>query len=220
MKHIAIVVEGQTEEAFVKNVVNPYLLPRDLFATPIIATTKTTPTGSHRGGAPWGRYVPLARNLAAQRDKAAVGIMLDYYGVPSDTPGFDATGSGCDYRERLLAGMAQELNNWRIRPHLVLHEFETLVLAAVDAGAEGSLTADERTALLRVIQEFDGNCEAINGGRDTSPSHRLIGACQRYVKTSTGISLLQEVSFDEVLERCPTFNGWFTDLILAAENHR
>ncbi|WP_139023594.1 DUF4276 family protein, partial [Dermacoccus sp. Ellin185] len=198
---------------------NPYLSRHDMFAIPTIAKTKSTPTGSHKGGAPWHKYVPLACALAAQPDKAAVGILMDFYGVPRDTPGFDAERSGAEYREVLLGRMREKVNSFRVQPHLIMHEFETLVFAAIDAGARSSLTDAELGALRDVIRNFGGDIEAINGSIATSPSHRLTAACRTYVKTATGISLLDEVPFDDILERCPTFAQWLSEIVAAAHNH-
>ena len=176
MKYYALVVEGQTEEAFVTQILNPYLSRHDMFAFPAIAKAKSTPTGSHKGGAPWHKYVPPACALGAQPDKAAVGILMDFYEVPRDTPGFDAERSGAEYREAFLGRMRENLNSYRVQPHLIMHEFVTLVFAAIDAGTRSSLTDADLGALRDVIRHFGGSIEAINGSRQTSPSHRLAAA--------------------------------------------
>ena len=120
--------------------------------------------------------MPLACALAAQPDKAAVGILMDFYGVPRDTPGFDAERSGAEYREAFLGRMRENLNSYRVQPHVIMPEFETPVFAAIDAGTRSSLTDADLGALRDVIRNFGGSIEAINGSRETSPSHRLAAA--------------------------------------------
>jgi len=39
------------------------------------------------------------------------------------------------------------------------------------------------------------------------------------VKTATGISLLEQAPFDDILERCPTFAQWLSEIVTAAHNH-
>lgn len=213
MKMIAVVVEGQTEEAFIKNVLNEYLASRGIFITPTVPKTSSTPAGSHKGGAPWRRYHELSVTLAHEAHWDAVGILMDFYGVPRDIPGYSSTGSGTAYRDELLAAISADLNTRRVLPHLILHEFETLVLAAIACGARASLTPAQREAIVHQIAECHDDVEAGNGARDTSPSHRLQAACDSYVKTATGISLLREAPFDDVLDRCPTFAGWLHELL-------
>lgn len=55
MRRIAIVVEGQTEAAFVTQVLGPYL-GRDIVVTPIVVITKRSASGAHRGGGSWRGY--------------------------------------------------------------------------------------------------------------------------------------------------------------------
>ena len=51
MKQILILVEGQTEETFVKEVLNPYLNQYDRHLSPTIINTKIVKGGkNHKGG--------------------------------------------------------------------------------------------------------------------------------------------------------------------------
>ena len=45
MKKVLVLVEGQTEEVFVKNVLGPYLWERHIFCIPKIAVTKLVKSG-------------------------------------------------------------------------------------------------------------------------------------------------------------------------------
>lgn len=101
---------------------------------------------------------------------------MDFYEVPRDTPGFDAERSGAEYREAFLGRMRENLNSYRVQPHLIMHEFVTLVFAAIDAGARSSLIDAGLFALRDVIRICGGDIEAINRSRETSPSHRLAAA--------------------------------------------
>ena len=39
------------------------------------------------------------------------------------------------------------------------------------------------------------------------------------MKTATGISVLDEVPFDDILEGRPTFAQWLSEIVTAAHNH-
>ena len=48
--NIAISVEGQTEESFIKQILMPYLLAKNIFVEPIIVKTKKMANHSFKGG--------------------------------------------------------------------------------------------------------------------------------------------------------------------------
>jgi len=45
-----ILCGGQTEDRFVKELLAPYLLPQNIFATPIICETKRSASKKNKGG--------------------------------------------------------------------------------------------------------------------------------------------------------------------------
>ncbi|MEL4357919.1 MULTISPECIES: DUF4276 family protein [unclassified Luteococcus] len=216
MKQIALVVEGQTEELFVREVLAPQLAARGIFLTPFIPVTSQTAHGRHKGGARWSGYRKLANKLAHEGHWHRIGVLLDLYGCPSDAPGRQGAGSGREYHRELMDSLAQDLNaggqRARILPHVFLHEFEALVLAALDAG---STVVPEKAArdLRKVLADFQGDPELVNGGESTSPSHRIMAAWDGYTKTVDGIRVIADVPFDAILERCPSFAGWLEDLL-------
>ena len=56
MKQVFILVEGQTEEVIVNNVLAPPARARGFALTPTVVITSATPTGVHRGGGGWRQY--------------------------------------------------------------------------------------------------------------------------------------------------------------------
>ncbi len=79
MRQGYILVEGQTEFLFVRDVLNPYLIAQNLTLTPIIITTSRTPAGRrHAGGyATYASWRKQIRNLLNQSHIALVTTMLD-----------------------------------------------------------------------------------------------------------------------------------------------
>lgn len=79
MKRILMLCEGQTEETFVKDILNPHLVAYQRWAVPTLAVTKRTAAGSHRGGIT--SYAKLRRdiaNLLRDSDARCVTTMIDY----------------------------------------------------------------------------------------------------------------------------------------------
>ena len=56
MKRVVVLVEGQTEEALVDEVLAPAALARGVHLIPVVVITSATPTGARRGGGSWRHY--------------------------------------------------------------------------------------------------------------------------------------------------------------------
>lgn len=89
MAKVLVLVEGQTEEAFVKNLLSRRLRDLGVQVIPVIVATKRLLTGDKiRGG-----YVPYPRlraellRLLNDSSAACVTTMLDYYGLAPEFPG-------------------------------------------------------------------------------------------------------------------------------------
>ncbi len=83
MTRIYVIVEGQTEESFVNNVLAPTLWLRQIYVNPLILG----PPG-HKGGNPkYGRVKKDVVKQLKQDRRAYCSTMLDFYGLGSDFPG-------------------------------------------------------------------------------------------------------------------------------------
>lgn len=214
MRNIVLVVEGQTEEKFVNDVLNPHFEGRAYFK-PIIPITSRTKTGTRRGGAPWSGYAALVAGLLMNPGYDRVGVLMDLYGAPTDTPGRIPGGEGPAYALTVTRAVTEsfpEPQRSRVRPHVLLHEFETLVLAAIASGATAAAPAASLRKLQAEIVKAGNHVESINGGENTSPSHRIRNVWEDYTKTVDGISLINEAGLPAVLERCPTFAAWLHEI--------
>ena len=92
MKRALILVEGQTEERFVKQVLSDHLISLNLYITPTLLTTKVVKSGPNfKGGVTKFQKFEsdLRRLLAGAGDGALVTSMLDYYRLPDDFPGMN-----------------------------------------------------------------------------------------------------------------------------------
>ncbi|WP_316669625.1 DUF4276 family protein [uncultured Propionibacterium sp.] len=213
MRRIALLVEGQTEEMLVKEVLAPAAAAEDVCLTPVVVITSATPVGAHRGGGHWRHYDTRLRALLRASHWYRVGLLLDYYGYPKGAPGRSVGGHGAERQRELVEAIRCEYADPRLHPLVVLHEIEALVLAAIDAGHGNGLLPGKGLAALRRAVHEAGGPEQVDDGPTTSPSKRLERADPNYMKTVTGPLLIAEARLGAILERCPIFAAWWGELL-------
>lgn len=216
MTQVLALVEGQTEELFVKRVLGPYLSERGVWLTPTTITNKITFQGDRfKGGV--SRYEKIRTDLsliARNQGYSVITSMFDVYRLPSDFPGLEEVGS------RLARDRARYLEDaWyahagieRFIPYLQLHEFEALVFAAEEAAVEVLTDLDDRHLFARVNGEFE-TPEHINHRPELAPSRRLAAACASYQKRLHGVEIVARNGIDSLLQRCPHFGDWVERLV-------
>lgn len=216
MKKVHVLVEGQTEETFIRQVVSPSLVQRSVHLTSIILSTKRTKDGrKFRGGI--SKFAKLRRELLlllGDSSVAAVTTMVDYYGLPRDFPGLDDLPDGDAYARarHLEAALYEEVKDRRLLPHLSLHEFEALVL--VDPEELDSAFPDERGLAKHftgILAEVDSP-EEINDGENTHPAARLAARLPRYQKTLHGPLITGRLGLSRLRAACPHFDAWIARL--------
>ncbi|MGC9261035.1 MAG: DUF4276 family protein, partial [Phycisphaerae bacterium] len=116
MMRVNVVVEGQTEETFVKEVLAPALGYRRVYLTPRLLGTP-----GHRGGNV--NYARVKRDVTAflKQDKQAYcTTLIDLYGLGSGFPGTAAVPSRPDHDEasRITEAVKRDIietlgENWR-----------------------------------------------------------------------------------------------------------
>lgn len=216
MTRLLILVEGQSEETFVKRTLTPHLVRHGVYVeSPTILWTNRQPEGGgFRGGvSKWSR---IRQNLLplTQDSDAWVTTLMDFYGLPTDFPGLqEALGAG-NAHDRVIAlqrRFAQEINHKRFIPFLALHEFEAWLFSAPDAVAMHFGNAHLAKRLCNAVQEA-GAPELINHGATTHPKARLRSLLGAYKETSDGPTLLEKIGIAAVRAACPHFNGWLQRL--------
>src|SRR6266404_1562426 len=96
MKRALVLVEGLTEERFVKDLLREHFWHLQLDLAPTLLTTKRVKSGgSFRGGVTsFARFENDARRLLGTAGTALVTTMIDYYGLPEDFPGMGSRPPG------------------------------------------------------------------------------------------------------------------------------
>jgi hypothetical protein len=216
MTRLHIVVEGQSEEIFVKRTLTPYLAERGVFVeSPVVVWTKRLSLGGgYRGGVSrWNQVrkslLPLTRD-----SNAWVTTLFDFYGLPEDFPGYQEvrqSGTPINQVVALEKQFSIEMSNPRFIPFFALHEFEAWLFAAPDVVAEhfGDMTLAKE---LQKAVSLAGEPELINHGKDTHPKARLKSLGTGYGETSDGPTLLEKIGIQSIRNACPHFESWLNRL--------
>jgi hypothetical protein len=211
MKRLIIIVEGSTEEEFVKEVLRPYFTEHGIYdVRPIrIRTGKTA-----KGG--FVNYIHLkndARKYLKQEKDIIVTTFVDYFRIPTSVPGYDdclkshVTDARIDCLEDKLK---KDINDHRFVPYIQKHEFEALLFAS-NAGFEQYLSSIAE-ATAQIVDAYS-DPEEINTGPDTAPSKRILELSPKYKKVLAGNIMALEIGIEAMLRRCPRFCAWIHGII-------
>jgi hypothetical protein len=216
MKQILILVEGQTEETFVNEVLNPYLNQHNKHLTPTIVNTKIVRAGKNAKGGITG-YGQVKRDLMrlVQGNTQPVTTFFDYYGLPDDFPGVANKLTLPSAYQRLAhieERLAADIGHRHFIPYIQLHEFEALLFANPAGFRYCFDDPTQRQQLEQICEQFP-NPEEINDSPLTAPSKRIKAIVPGYNKPFQGnmIALANELA--PVLDRCPHFAAWVQQLI-------
>lgn len=208
MNIVYIYCEGQTEEAFVNEMLYPYFLSINIVARPIICTTKRTPMTKHRGGVSDYRKIKAELTLLCKQHKSQfITTMFDYYAMPANTPQIGNAEKDV-YRRiaQIEDSITNDIGQPNCRFNLMLHEFEGLLFSEPTAF---KLIADANTVSeIQRIRDGFGSPELINQAPDTAPSKRIEGLIPNYAKVKNGTIISKEIGIDRMLTECPHFAAW------------
>lgn len=216
MRGIYIIVEGQTEEEFVRESLAAYLREHGIYDVRAIML-ETSP--GHRGGdMRYARYKPAVQRLLASESDILVSSMIDLYRLETDFPGHEDSqkienpAKRTTFLEKACAG---DIQNERFIPYIQMFEFEGLVFAdkrGFTTYFEDLTTSQTMEELVKIVDQYP-NPELINDGPETAPSKRLIRLVPGYEKVLFGNVLILENEFGTLLEKCPRFSHWVKNLI-------
>lgn len=214
MRRLHVLVEGQTEEIVVNNVIAPHLAHKGWeVSVSILATKRPAGGGKVRGGvSSWEKIRRDVGRLLPNFD--AVTTVIDYYGFPDDAPGMATRprkAGAIDRVRHVERALAMCVDNQRFIPHLTLHETEAWVFAAVDELVD--LLDDPPLGTdLRGIADGAGGPELINDHPATAPSRRIVERCPAYQKTFHGPLCIEALGLTELRAQCPHLDSWLSEL--------
>lgn len=214
---VYIVVEGSSEEAFVKRVMTPALEEHQVYVTPMQVRRAG---GARGGGRSWQPYARQLSLLLRQQQGADVRVstMIDLYAIPRDIPGYTEPGTlpGSERADKIEAAIPQSklLRDRRVIPYVQVHEFEAFVFVNLQVLEQfaGDLVPDRKCLDSLCESTAEVPPEAINDSPETAPSKRILRCVPGYRKTLHGSLTVEAIGLQAIREACPRFNGWFERL--------
>jgi hypothetical protein len=209
-----LVVEGQTEEAFVRDVLGPHLLSSGIACAARCVVTARRRGRVFKGGL--AGYQAFRKDLEIwmkqdQNPEAYFSMMADLYGLPDDFPGYHAASRVTDVHQRvalledaLRDDLAHPVGHFL--PYTQTHEFEALLftrpqvfdLLFPDRPSRATSLAEMATA-FRSPEHIDD---------ENPPSKRILSVFPDYRKVTDGPILVAEIGLVALRENCLHFHEW------------
>ncbi|MDE0233671.1 MAG: DUF4276 family protein [bacterium] len=215
---LRIVVEGQTEETFVNEILKPYLsgFSVDVSAhvlNPIERSDKGQPGGLNSYG-----QVKKEINLWLKTDQdenARVTTMLDLYELTDDFPGYRDAALHSDPCRRVQAledALAEEMGDNRFIPYIQLHEFEALLLS--DPRKFESWFYNCMDGIANLVEMVAGFPSPEHVNDDDPPSKRINRELlnYKYYKRIAGLSAAKQIGLPTLRAKCAHFAKWLAEL--------
>jgi hypothetical protein len=212
-KRLYFVVEGQTEERFVKIILRSHLEQYEIEAIPVIV--KTNRKLAKKGGVINFAHIKNELQLLPW-DETYVTTMIDFYKLPSEFPGWSEVRyqktSSCKIAV-LETAFKNSISKLNFIPYIQQHEFEALLYC--DLSQLAYLLFGFENALEELKQEVAHLApEDINEGTETAPSKRIIRHVPPYknCKVVEGVDAVAAIGLEKLRAQCPHFNQWLTQL--------
>jgi Domain of unknown function (DUF4276) len=211
VKRVLILVEGQSEEAFVGRVLAPHLWSFGVHPESVVIVTRRRTAGPNdKGGVTsWGQIERDLKLLLSDTSVVAVSTFLDYYGLPSDVPGMSnrPSADAVEAVRHVERSIDLAIGSPRVRSNLNLHEFEALLFADPDECGR-YLGNAELASGMRAAVAACGGPELVNDDPRTAPSKRILALHPTYRKTADGPSLTEKIGLDAIRKACAHFDSW------------
>ncbi|MGA1984491.1 MAG: DUF4276 family protein [Acidobacteriaceae bacterium] len=217
MTRVVVIVEGQTEGAFVNEVLAAALWPHSVYLTPILLGVP-----GHKGGRP--SYARVRKDVLLhlkQGTAAYCSTMLDFYGLGPGfpgtpvPPGMPSIAKATRIEQAMKADVcdfAPDLRpDVRFVPYVQLHEYEGLLFSDPRLLAEAVKQPHLAEAFQNVRDGFP-TPEDINDDPITAPSKRIRQIFGSYRKVLDGTIAARSVGIEAMRRQCPHFRDWLARL--------
>jgi len=212
-----IVVEGQTEIAFVKELLVPPFSNLGIYLYPSLIGKP-----GHKGGIlPYKHTKRDIIVLLKQHRDTICTTMFDYYGLPNDFPGLPIKENYQAFqkaeiieraiKQDIMQTLGYSINPDRFIPYIQIHEFEALLFSDPHALARGVYRNDLAPAFESIRNAFQSP-EDIDDNPNTAPSKRIKNICNDYSKTIHGILAAIEIGLSKIRSECLHFDQWLRKL--------
>ncbi len=218
MIRLHFVVEGQTEETFVNDMLAPVLSHLNIFPDVRCVQTGRKHGKKYKGGIT--NYIKLKNDLRRWLKQdghpdARFTTMVDFYALPNDFPGYEESRKQAYLKKRieLLENRFQaDIGDHRFIPYIQLHEFEALLLTEPSQFATAYPNRVLEIQQLVAIRSEFVSPEEINEGEKTCPSKRIKAILPDYNKVSAGPRIAIKIGLAKIRAENPHFNEWLNQL--------
>lgn len=222
MIRLHVIVEGQTEERFVKDVLSHHLGYCEVStdARCVINCKKRHHSRSYKGGLlDYKRANEDITRWMREDDNIDSWFtsMFDLYALPENFPGFENARRLIDSYHRvneLEKAFARDMNHPRFVPYIQLHEFEALILS--DPSKFAAVFTDRHDAISQLTKECASfeTPKFINDGESTAPSKRIIKQFPEFdrLKVDAGLIIARAIGIETIREKCLHFSCWLKRL--------
>lgn len=193
--NISVVCEGQTEETFIKKVVNPYLKRKCIKLHPTLLNGNVS--------------VERIVDDVVRARYNYVTTFVDYYGFKNSK-----NKSRQELIDEITLKAEGQKKHLKVIPYIQMYEMEALWFSDVDS-IVSVMNADEKqhNELNQIIKEFHDNPESINNAYDTAPSKRLLKIFKgRYKKITDGKEIAEKIGIHTMLNKCQYFEKWLNEI--------
>lgn len=210
------VVEGPTEQTFVREVLGPWLWSNS--RVELVASPAGKP--GKKGGNNYDKAKRDIINHLKNPHFSRVTTFFDFYGMGTSWPGRELSRNKTHarkpktveaaIREDVRAVVGDDLIP-RFMPYIQMHEYEALLFSETTALPEVMRDEDSKEQLDEIRAEFT-NPEEINDSPVTAPSKRIEGIYPYYRKPLHGVLAAKRITVEVMIGECPHFNEWVTAL--------
>ena len=183
MKRLYIVVEGQTEQEFVNELMAPYLQDSGIYSvTPVLIHTSR----SGRGGMVNYQhlYNTIKILLCSANTDFVVTTFIDFFRLPNTMP---------DYAQCMaITDKIQCVSN--------------------NKGFEYYFSEAYAQKTAAIISSY-ANPEDINTSPQGAPSKRILAIKPDYNKVIEGNLIALEIGINTILDKCPRFAAWVSRIV-------
>ncbi len=215
-KRINIVCEGQTEEAFINQVLIPYFAGKGIY---LFARILGKPV--HKGGRV--NYARLSKDirLLLNDKNAYCSMFVDYYGLDSNFPGkkevetLSCIAEKSKFLENVLCkqlhnDIHEDIIRNRFLPYFQMHEFEALLFSEPEVMAT-HIPNVSTEHFSKIVAQFE-TPEHINNSVQTAPSKRIEERFSGYKKVLYGSTIASEIGLVRIRQKCNLFDQWIERL--------
>jgi hypothetical protein len=212
------VVEGQTEETFVRSLLAPELGAKGIYCDAHRVTTGRRRGRAYRGGLLSFAHLRKDLELWMKQDDASDSwftTMVDLYRLPPDFPSITESRGIADpikKVELLEQSFNSTMNHPRFVPYVQLHEFEALLFSDPQSFSIAFPGIGREVTKLQAIRSAFDTPEHIDEREDFAPSRQILKILPQYDKPVFGPLIAKQIGLAKLRRECPHFGGWLARL--------